>query len=260
MKKSMKSIKTLIVALSICLTFFGCSGDGDSEKSSSGEGSATLSADDKAEIVAAAIVSDTGGIGKDIENIVDPETTTAEPTKDFSLDISAELYFYDDQDQRQSSYDRDTTDRIDYESLIQGHIDKDYGFFQELDIDNQADFSATELLAGTAIIYGSHSNHSSYRRTRWATGADVEYSLDCDLSVVGVMVDLDAWDRIPEAGTIEGTISGFWERTNDHSTLTKELYFGFSVVYLGDNRAEIELDDNSFFSIDLVSGEVTPVD
>lgn len=257
----MESLKTLIAVLVISLALFGCGDTQDSGQDSSSEASDnTLSSDEKAHIVAAALTSDTGGIGKDFENTVTPATTTTDRAGNLSLNVSAELFFYDDQDQSQSSYDRETTDRIDYEALIQGHLSKNHGFFQELDINNKADFMATQLLSGTAIIDGGHSNHSSYRRTRWVTGTDVEYSLDCDLSVVGIAIDLDAWDRIPEAGTVEGTVSGFSRKTNDIATLTKELYFHFIAVYIGDNSAEIEIDDDSFFTIDLVSGEVTPED
>ncbi len=256
----MKTAKAFIVLLIVSITFMGCGGASSETQDASGDQSEQLSSQDQAEIVATALMTDTGGIGKDIVNMVAPATPSTARSANVSLTVSAERNYYDAEDNQQDRYDSETTDRIDYESLVQGHLSATIGFFDELDIDNQADFMATELLSGTAVIDGTHSNHSSYNRTQWLTGAEIEYRLDCDLSAVGVAIDLDAADRVPEAGTIEGTISGFWERTSDFSTVTKTLNFHFIAIYLGDNTAEIELNDGSLFTIDLGRGDLVRVE
>lgn len=211
---------------------------------------------EQAHIVATALSNNQGGVGQDIDNIVRPEARTAARAVAVSLSISAVMDYYDAEDNLQEAYDPDTTDRIDYESEILGNLSNSNGFFQELSIDNRSDFMATELLSRTAIIDGTHNNHSSYTRIQMLNQAQIHFNLECDLSAVGVAVDLDADDTFPEAGTIEGTVSGSYERVTTYTRETRELYFHFIAVYLGDNSAEIELNDGTIFIVRLDTGEI----
>ena len=248
----MKALNVLTIIVILSLSLFGCNSDSDSPNDL-----ADLTPEEQAEIVAAALAADTGGIGKDIENLADPSSNTV-TSKAVSLTISATMDFYDADDNPQDYYDPETTDRVDYEGIIAGELTSQNRFFQELIIDNHTNLMATELLSRTAIIDGSHSNHSSYSRVpQDGTGAEIHYSLNCDLSAINVAVDMDAADTFPESGTIEGhcgkvPIQG--SRTFPPSP--RELYFHFTAQYLGDNTARIELNNGNIFIVQLETGDI----
>ena len=247
----MKALNVLTIIVILSLSLFGCNSDSDSPNDL-----ADLTPEEQAEIVAAALAADTGGIGKDIENLADPSSNTV-TSKAVSLTISATMDFYDADDNPQDYYDPETTDRVDYEGIIAGELTSQNRFFQELIIDNHTNLMATELLSRTAIIDGSHSNHSSYSRVpQDGTGAEIHYSLNCDLSAINVAVDMDAADTFPESGTIEGTVEGSYSRVTDFSSESRELYFHFTAQYLGDNTARIELNNGNIFIVQLETGDI----
>ncbi|MBI5895195.1 MAG: hypothetical protein HZB24_04005 [Desulfobacterales bacterium] len=253
----MKAFKGFLVVLLSGWIMIACGGGGSSEsEQSTGE----LSSQEQAEIVAAALSADQGGVGKDIENIARPADMQAQAVASFELTVSADMTFYDAGNQPQAGYDPETTDAIEYQSVIQGQFSSNICYFQEYVIDNRSSFMATDLLSGTALIEGSHSNHSSYVRSAAFNDVEVHFNLESDLTVVGLIVDLDAFDAIPEAGTIEGTISGSYERSSSYNHITEEFYFHFTATYMGDNTAEIELSNGAFFSVHLGSGTVTELE
>ena len=223
-----------------------------------------LSTREQAEIVAAALASDKGGVGEDITTIANVPAEAARQSvvhelqraAQASLTISVTMDFYDDQGNLQEAFSPSTTDRIDYRSLIQGDLSSANGFFQQLNIDNRSDFMATELLSGIITIDGTHSNHSSYSRTNPLTSAEVQFSLDCNLMITGLTVNLHDVDTFPESGTIEGSIAGTYERDDPFWHVSKRLNFSFVAIYQGDNTAQIELSDGTIFTIRLDSGQV----
>jgi hypothetical protein len=164
--------------------------------------------------------------------------------------------FFDADGNLQQSYDPDTTDRIDYQSLVQGHITNGTGFFRELQIDNQSDFTMEDILSQYVWINGSLTNYSSYSRTQPLTNADVRFQLNSELILTEVAVDLTASDTFPESGTIEGGLSGSYERIASNWDQQREFNFHFIATYLGDNTAEVELDDGTIFIVHLDSGSV----
>jgi hypothetical protein len=252
-RKVMKIWKGLIPILICWGMIIACGGN---TTTPSAVDSADLSTQEQAELVAATLSKDQGGIGKDIENITRPTERQGQAAAQASLSVNAEMRCYDAQGQEQQSYDTQTTDRIEYESLIQGHLSATACFFQELTIDNRSNFSASGLLSGMAIIDGTHSNHSSYVRNATRNSNGVQFSLACDLTVTGVAVDLEAADSIPESGIIEGTMAGSYVRNGTHADVTKQVNFQFTVTYLGDNSAEIELSGDALFTLDLNTGAV----
>ena len=248
---TMKTLNVLTIIVILSFSLLGCDSDSDSPNNL-----ADVTPEEQAEIVAAALAADTGGIGKDIENLADPSSNMA-TSKAVSLTISASMDFYDADDNPQDYYDPETTDRVDYEGIIAGELTSQNRFFQELIIDNYTHLMATDLLSRTATIDGSHSNHSSYSRVpQDRAGAEIHYSLNCDLSAVNVAVDMDAADTFPESGTIEGTVEGSYSRVTDLSSDTRALYFHFTAHYLGDNTARIELSNGDVFIVQLETGEV----
>lgn len=253
----MKPMKImLILIVGIMLT--AC---GDGATTEPGQDTADLSSQEQAELVATALSSRQGGVEDDIITATEAATGTSaqrsqSSTASLGYSISVNIDFYDEFDNLQNAYDPDTTDRIDYQSLIQGRITNGTGFFRELSIDNRSDFSVRQIQSGIAWINGSHTNHSAYDRTQPLTRADVHYQLDCELILTDVTVDLDAADTFPESGTIEGTVAGSYQRVAPNWQQTSQFNFHFIATYLGDNTAEVELTDGTTFTVHLGSGAV----
>jgi hypothetical protein len=226
-----------------------------------GQDTADLSTQEQAELVATALSAQQGGVEDDIANATRAAAGTAEvqtqsSSASLGCTISVNIDFYDELDNLQEVYDPDTTDRIDYQSLIQGQITGGTGFFRELSIDNRSDFSVTQILSRIVWINGLHTNHSSYDRTQPLTQADVHYQLDSELILTDVTVDLDASDTFPESGTVEGTITGSYQRVATNWQQTSQFNYHFFATYIGDNTAEVELTDGTIFTVHLDSGTV----
>lgn len=253
----MKPIKIMLV-LMFGLVLTACGGG---ESTDPEQNTADLSTQEQAELVASAISARQGGVEDDI--ITATQAAAGESAQKLQLKsaslgytISVNVDFYDALDNLQDTYDPETTDRIDYQSLIQGEITNGTGFFRELSIDNRSDFSVRQILTGLAWINGTHTNHSSYDRTQPLTQADVHYQLDCELILTDVTVDLDADDTFPESGIIEGTLAGSYQRVAPTWQQTSEFNFHFIATYLGDNTAEVELGDGTVFTVHLESSTV----
>ncbi len=220
-----------------------------------------LSSQQQAELVAAALSSQQGGVEEDISKAAQAAAGQSQlqsqmHSATFGFNVSVNIDFYDAQDNLQQFYDPDTTDRIDYQSLIQGEITNGQRFFSELNLDNQSDFTVEDILSGYVWINGSHTNHSSYRRTQPITQAVVNFQLDSELILTDVAVDLDASDDFPESGTIEGSLSGSYERSGSIWQETHNFSFHFVATYLGNNTAEVELGDGTVFIVQLDNGDV----
>lgn len=248
----------IMLALVFSLIVMACGGGGTSE---SEPNTNDMSAQEQAELVAAALSSDQGGVGDDIAIVSQAangnlQQQTQMPNATYGYSVSVNIDFYDAENTLQEAYDADTTDQIDYESVIQGEITNGTGYFSELNIDNRSDFSVDEILSRTAWINGIHTNHSSYHRIENISQAEVNFELDCELLVTDLTVDLDAGDTFPESGTIEGTLSGSYERIGAYGQHTYTFSFHFLATYIGDNTAEIELDDGRIFIVHLDSGSV----
>lgn len=257
----MKTIRWIGMIL-IGMMLMACNNEGPS---SGGDNPADLSTQEQAELVAAALSSDQGGIGENLSIAVGAADGEAQqqlqsPSATYGLNISVNIDFYDAEDNLQEAYDQETTDRIDYEGLIQGEITNGVGFFTELSIDNQTDFTVDDILTRTAWINGIHTNRSSYSRIELFSQAEIHFELDCSLTATDVTVDLDAGDCFPESGTIEGSISGSYERIDRFGHFTSEFSFSFIATYLGDNTAEIELGDGTVFIVQLVTGSVQNIE
>ncbi len=257
----MKPIKIILILI-FGLILAGCGGDGATEPV---QNTADLSTTEQAELVATALSAHQGGLEDDIATATEAATgSTAQQSQaraaSLGFTISVNVDFYDELDNLQDAFDPDTTDRIDYQSLIQGRITNGTGFFRELSIDNRSDFSVRQILTRIAWINGTHTNHSSYDRTQPLTQADVHYQLDCELILTDVTVDLDAPDTFPESGTIEGTVSGSYQRVGATWQQTSQFNFHFIATYLGDNTAEVELGDGTIFTVHLDSGAVQNLD
>ena len=254
--KPMKSIMILIFGLML----MACGG-GSGSDTEPGQTTADLSSQEQAELVATALSAQQGGVEDDIARVSQAATGTLPQhaqmrDASFGFTVSVNIDFYDAQDNPQQAYDSQTTDRIDYQSLIQGQITNGTGFFRELSIDNQSDFTVRDILSGLVWINGSHTNHSSYRRIQPITQADVHFQLDSELTLTDVTVDLQASDTFPESGTIEGTLSGSCERVAPNWQQTTQFNFHFVATYLGDNTAEVELGDGTIFTVRLDTGAV----
>ncbi len=248
----------IILILMFGLVLTACGGGATTETD---QNTGDLSAQEQAQLVATALSAEQGGVEDDIATATQAATNSLQQqsqTRNASLGytISVNIDFYDDQDNLQQAYDPETTDRIDYQSLIQGQITNGTGFFRELSIDNRSDFSVRQILSRIVWINGTHTNHSSYDRTQPLTHADVHYQLDCELILTDVTVDLDASDTFPESGTIEGAITGSYERVAPTWHQNSQFNFHFIATYLGDNTAEVELGDGTIFIVRLDSGVV----
>ena len=252
----MKPMKIMLV-LMLGLMMTACGGSGSTEPA---QNTADLTTQEQAELVASALSAQQGGVEDDISTATRAATgasgQSVQSQAALGYAISVNVDFYDELDNLQVAYDPETTDRIDYQSLIQGRITNGTGFFRELSIDNRSDFSVRQILTGIAWINGTHTNHSSYDRTQVLTQADVHYQLDCELILTDVTVDMDAADTFPESGTIEGTVAGSYERVAPTWQQTSSFNFHFIATYLGDNTAEVELGDGTVFTVHLESGTV----
>lgn len=252
----MKPIKIVFI-LMLGAVLMACGG-GTTEP---GQDTADLSTQEQAELVATALSARQGGVEDDIANATQAATgavdvQTQSRSASLGCTISVNIDFYDELDNLQEGYDPHTTDRIDYQSLIQGQITNGTGFFRELSIDNRSDFSVRQILSRIVWINGLHTNHSSYDRTEPLTQADVHYQLDSELILTDVTVDLDASDAFPESGTVEGTIAGSYQRIAPNWQQTRQFNYHFIAVYIGDNTAEVELDDGTIFIVHLDTGTV----
>jgi hypothetical protein len=222
------------------------------------QNTADLSTQEQAELVATALSAQQGGVEDDIANATQaatgaPEFQAQSQRASLGYTISVNIDCYDELDNLQEGYNPHTTDRIDYQSLIQGQITNGTGFFRELSIDNRSDFSVRQILSRIVWINGLHTNHSSYDRTNPLTQADVHYQLDSELILTDVIVDLDASDTFPESGTVEGTITGSYQRVAPNWQQTSQFNYHFTAVYIGDNTAEVELADGTIFTVHLGS-------
>lgn len=261
----MKALKMTLVVL-LGLVFMAC-GDGESS-SDDDQGtnqSANVSTREQAELVASVLSNEQGGVGDDIDVITeaadgDSTRQLRDAKASYGYSVSVNIDFYDAQDNLQEAYDPDTTDRIDYDSHIQGEITNGTGYFTELSIDNRSDFTVDEILSRTIWINGIHTNHSSYSRTQYITQAEIDFQLDCEVVVTDLTVDLDADDTFPESGTIEGTLSGSYERNGSLGQQLYQFNFHFIATYMGDNTAEIELDDGTIYIVQLADGSVERLD
>jgi hypothetical protein len=260
----MKSLRYYLV-LFCCGALMACGGGAGSGSSESGEeSSSNLTNSEKAQLVAAALTTNQGGVGEDIATVTNAATggvsRQAQLRDDaLNLSITVEVDFYDAQGNPQDRYDAQTTDQIDYRSVIEGDIIRSNGYFDELIIDNRADFSVDDILSRLALINGRHTNHSEYRRTQNITSASIRFTLDSELTMTGVTVDLDAADRFPESGIIEGELEGTYERSGPVWQETRQFRFYFIATYLGDNTAEVELTDGTTYIVHLNDGEVVPI-
>jgi hypothetical protein len=144
---------TLILVFGLVLT--ACGG-GSTEPE---QNTADLSTREQAELVASALSAQQGGVEDDIvtatQAATGASTQSVQPQAALGYSISVNVDFYDAMDNLQVTYDPGTTDRIDYQSLIQGRITNGTGFFRELSIDNQSDFSVRQILTGIAWINGT---------------------------------------------------------------------------------------------------------
>jgi hypothetical protein len=249
----------LIILIFVSAFVFGCEGDKSSNEPN--PESTELERKDEVELIASALSSGSGGIGDDLGAVSQSANGQVQKRANLknltaSLNISVEVDYYDAQDNLQSGYDPDTTDRIDYESLISGEIRDSDGYFRDLTVDNRSDFSVTNILSRIATIDGTHTNFSSYTRTQQLPPAEVNYKMDSELVLTAVTVDLDAGDDFPESGTLEGTFSGLIEKIGVGWSDIKEFDFHFICTYIGDNTAEILLDDGTVWTIHLDTGEV----
>ena len=253
----MKRLSTMMAVLA-CTALMAC-GSGGTSGDVSLDDSDELTTREQAEIVVAALTSEQGGLGEDLEIIVDvpreavrlgPES---EPGRDAhaSLSVSASLTFYDGEGNLQEDYSPTTTDRIDYESSIEGEFTSDLLFFHDFDIDNGSSLIVDGLLTDIITIDGSHLNRSSYRRVNPLTLTEVTLDLDCTLLVTGLTVDLTEINAFPESGTIEGAVEVTYERDSLIGELTKRIRFDFVADYRDDNRVEVELSDGTLFTLHL---------
>lgn len=255
----MKTLKGYILALLICGLVMACGGGGDDATSE--QSTNDLSDREQAELVAAVLVSEQGGMGKDFENI---SLSASQEEGRFivqrDLDLSAEMEFYDAQDARQGHFDPDTTDRIQYTSGIKGTFERNACYFQAFDLDNQSSFIVDEILSGMAFIDGTHHLHSSYTRKSSLTGIEVRFNLNCDVTVTGVTVEMNTIDVIPDTGTVNGSIAGSYERDGIHTDINHQFSFEFNVTYMGDNKADIDINGDVAFSLNLDTGRLIKIE
>jgi len=252
----MKPIKIMML-LGFALVLAACGGGTSTD---SVQNASDLSSQEQAQLVASALSAPQGGVEDDIATASDAAVGGLQQSQarnaSFGYAVSVSIDFYDDQDNLQQAYDPDTTDRIDYQSLIQGQISSGTGFFYELSIDNQSDFTVRQILSGIAWINGVHTNHSAYRRFQPLTQADVHFQLDSELILTDVTVDLEASDTFPESGTVEGSLTGSYERVAPAWRQSSSFNFHFIATYLGDNTAEVELGSGTTFTVRLDTGAV----
>lgn len=255
----MKRLSIFLILVFFTAFVFGCNGEEGSNESN--PESTELERQDQVQLIASALSSGSGGVGDDLGAVSQAANGGVEKRANLqnltaSLNISVEVDFYDAEDNLQSGYDPNTTDRIDYESLISGEIRDSDGYFRDLTVDNRSDFSVTNILSRIAMVDGTHTNFSSYTRTQQFPPAEVNFEMDSELVLTAVTVDLDAGDDFPESGTLEGTFSGLHEKIGVGWSEVKEFDFHFICTYIGDNTAEILLDDGTIWTIHLDTGEL----
>lgn len=254
----MKRLSILIVLMITAVLVFGCKSESSDESNAE---SVEVNQQDQVQLVAKALISGSGGIGDDLDTMTQAadgnvERRAALTNPSTSLNMWVEIDFYDAEDNLQTVYDPDTTDRIDYESLISGEISNSDGYFRELSVDNRSDFSVTDILSRTATVNGTHTNYSSYARDQLFPPAEVTFEMDGELILTDVTVDLDANDNFPESGTLEGTFSGLLEKIGTGWSDIKQFDFHFVCTYIGDNTAEVVLDGGSTWTVHLDTGDV----
>ena len=191
----------IMLTLMLGLVLTACGGGSTAQQE---QNAGDLSSQQQAELVATALSAQQGGVEDDIATATQAASGNLQQQAQMSnaslgYTISVNIDFYDEQDELQQTYDPDTSDRIDYQSLIQGRITNGTGFFSELSIDNRSGFSVEDIISRFIWINGSHTNHSSYSRTQLITNADVRFQLDSELILTDVAVDLDASDTFPES-------------------------------------------------------------
>lgn len=255
----MKTLKKLFFVAICCGMVMAC---GDNGSSQSDESTDKLSSSEKAELVAAALTSKEGGIGQDFENITQPDSQEKKGLIGGDLNVDFTMEFYDKEGAVQDGYSTATTNSILYNSQIHGKLSVTGCYFQEMILDNQSHFTVDDMIEGEgmAIIDGTHHLHSSYTRNSSLTGTEVSFSLDCDLTVTGVTVKMNEIDIIPDTGTVEGSIAGSYVRNGVLADIAHQVSFGFNVTYMGNNTAEIELDGDVTFSLNLESGVVVEIE
>lgn len=255
----MKRLSMLLILIFITAFVFSCTGDESSDDQN--PESTELERQDQVQLIASALSSGSGGIGDDLGTVSQAANGQVENRTNLrnlngSLNISVEIDFYDAKDNLQPNYDLDTTDRIDYESLISGEIHDSKFYFRDLTVDNRSDFSVTNILSRKVMIDGTHSNFSSYTRTQLFPPAEVTFEMDSELVLTAVAVGLAPIDGYPESGTIEGKFSGLREKIGDGWSDIKKFDFHFTCSYNGDSTAEVLLDDKTIWTIHLDTGEI----
>ncbi|MDA8140521.1 MAG: hypothetical protein M0036_17895 [Desulfobacteraceae bacterium] len=255
----MKTWKGILFVLLCCSVMVACGG-GDDSASQSDQSTADLSSTEQAQLVAATLSTDQGGVGKDIATVAKPASLQTQASGQASLTVSAKIEYSDADGHYQDNYDAATTDHIKYKSQITGKLTTNACYFQDLSIDNGSEFIVDGLTTGSAVINGAHHNHSHYVRKATFNSNQVSFDLACDLSLSGVIVDMNTTDCIPEEGTIEGSIAGSYVRNGAHANISKQINFQFTVTYMGDNTAEIQVSGNAVFSVNLNTGAVTETD
>jgi len=256
----MSKMKMMFILVITFITA-ACGGGGGDGTPGLSNGFVELSSEEQAELVSVALSSDQGGIADDITNARRSASGLSQhqavkPNAGFSFSVTVNVDYYDNQDNLQEGFNEETTDRIDYDSMILGDISGGEGYFTELNIDNRSYFTMENILSRMALINGTHTNNSSYSRTRFITQEEIKYALDCALTVTDITVDLDAEDDFPESGTIEGTISGSHERNGALGNYSSKFSFHFIATYVGDNTAEVELNDGTIIIIRLGNNSV----
>lgn len=252
----MKSLKRLVFVLLGFGLVISCGGGGDSQSDPS---TISLSSREQAEIVAAALTTKEGGLGNDFENIALTGSMQTQGPAQGGLEVSAQKQFYDAQGARQEDFSADMTDRIQYTSHIKGDLTISACYFQEMNIDNQSNFTVDGLLSDMAFINGTHHLHASYARQSSINKTAVNFDLDCDLNVTGVSVKMNTIDVIPDTGVINGSIIGSYVRDGVYADVNHQLNFQFDVTYMGDNTAEIQLSGDTAFSVNLNTGSVVKI-
>lgn len=257
----MKRLTYLLVVM-VCGLMMACNGGSETEPVN--ETTGDLTTQERAELVATALSAEENGVEDDIDAVIRKATGRSNRLQNksasVSFSVSVTVDFYDARGVLQDDYDEATTDSVAFERIIQGQIQNGQGYFNELNIDNHARFTVSDLLSRTAIIDGTHTNYSSYSRTRAFFDDEINYELDSELILTAVAVDLDAEDTFPESGVVEGHLEGAYRRTNALGEVSHEFSFHFTATFIGDNTAEVELADGTIFIVRLDTGDVEDIE
>ncbi len=119
----MQPLKVLLT-LMFGMIVISCGGGTTAETD---QNTSDLSSQEQAELVAAALSADQGGVGDDLAMVTqavsgDLQQQARKPSANYGYNVSVNIDFYDEQDNPQQAYDPDTTDRISYQNVIQGEI------------------------------------------------------------------------------------------------------------------------------------------